>query len=413
MKVAVLAHSFPRFEGDTHGPFVQHLSEALGRRGHEMHVLLPWDPELRLERDSPLRLHSFRYVWPRSYHLLGYSRTMQRDVRMRLWGYLQGPLYLHFATRALRRLVLSEGIELVHTHWILPNGYVADRVRRATGVPFAATLHGTDVFMAERNALFGSMAARALAGASHVTSCSADLQSRLVALGSSEHADKVHLVANGTDLVSTEHDAVATRRRYGFDDSDRLVVAVGRLVDKKGFRYLVDAAPEIVGAVPRARIVIGGEGELRADLEARAAQAGVGARVSFTGGLSHPQVLELLAAADVVVMPSVRDPQGNIDGLPIVVLEAMAAERAIVASDVAGMPLALEDDSSGVLVPERDSAAITAATVALLQDAERATTLGRAAKSRVEQSLTWDAIAGIHDGLYRAAPKEHTAAVMP
>lgn len=403
MRVAVLAHSFPRFDGDTHGPFVQHLSEALASKGHEMHVLLPWDPELVTERTTPLRLHSFRYIWPRRYHLLGYSRTLQRDVRLRLWAYLQAPLYFHFATRALKSLVRREAIELVHAHWILPNGFVAERTRRATGVPFCATLHGSDVFMAERNPLFSSMAAKALAGAAHVTSCSADLQKRLVAIGGDLHRSKVHLVPNGTDVVAAERDIAGIRRRYGFDSGDRLVVAVGRLVDKKGFSYLVDAAPAILEAVPEARIVIGGEGELGPSLEARAQATGVGERVSFTGGLSHPEVLQLLAAADVVVMPSVRDPKGNIDGLPIVVLEAMAAERPVVASDVAGMPLAIEHGQSGLLVQERSSQAIASAVTTLLLEPGRAAQLGQAARARVEESLNWDAVAAIHDHLYRSA----------
>ncbi|MDX1384238.1 MAG: glycosyltransferase, partial [Thermoanaerobaculia bacterium] len=303
MKVAVLAHSFPRFEGDTHGPFVQHLSEALTRLGHEMHVLVPWDPELVEERETPLRIHSFRYIWPEQYHLLGYSRTMQRDVKLRGWAYLQAPLYFSFGIRALKALVRRHAIDLVHAHWILPNGFIAERTRRGTGVPFCATLHGSDVFMAERNPAFTRMAAQALAGAAHVTSCSADLQERLIALGGEAHRGKVHLVPNGTEVVATRQDTAATRERWGFAPDERLVVAVGRLVDKKGFRYLLDAVPAIVAEVPAARIVIGGDGELRQELEARAAAGGAAGRISVTGGRSHTDVLARLAAADGVVMP--------------------------------------------------------------------------------------------------------------
>jgi glycosyltransferase involved in cell wall biosynthesis len=403
LKIAVLAHSFPRFAGDTHGPFVQHLSEALSRRGHEMHVLVPFDVELVTEREGPLQIHSFRYIWPPSWHLLGYSRTLARDVKLKQWAYLQAPFYFLFATRALKRLVRSHGIELVHAHWILPNGFVASRVRRATGVPYGVTLHGSDIFMAERNALFRRMASSALEGAAHVTSCSGDLQERLVALAGGDPQGKVQLVANGTDVVPQQVDTSAVRTAHGLAQDDRLVVAVGRLVDKKGFRFLLEATPEILADEPRARIVIGGEGDLEADLKRRARELGIAERVTFTGGLSHPQVLDLIAAADVFVMPSVRDPRGNIDGLPIVVLEAMAAGRAIVATSVAGMPLAIEHGSSGVLVEERSPRALAEATKALFADPARARELGDAARHRVEESLNWDAIAAVHDGLYRAA----------
>lgn len=412
MKVAVLAHSFPRFPGDTHGTFVKSLCEALARRGHEMHVLVPFDPELAPDPDSPLHVHSFRYVWPDRWHLLGYSRTLKRDIGLRAWAYLQSPLYFLFAERALARLVRSQGIELVHAHWHLPNGFVACRVRRRTGVPFAVTLHGSDVFMAERNALFGAMARQALAGASHVTSCSADLRERLLRVGGEEHGPKVLLVANGTDLapVAGPPEAVpgtstvaATRDRLGVGDGDRLVVAVGRMVDKKGFRYLLEAAPAIVADHPEARIVLGGGGDLLPQLRDQARELGLGDRVLFPGPLEHHQVLELLAAAEVFVMPSVRDRRGNIDGLPIVVLEAMAAARPVVATNVAGMPLAVDDGDTGVLVPDRNPEALASAVGELLAHPERAQRMGEAGLDKVRRELNWDAIAGRHDELYRLA----------
>jgi len=105
-------------------------------------------------------------------------------------------------------------------------------------------------------------------------------------------------------------------------------------------------------------------------------------------------------------MPSVRDERGNVDGLPVVVLEAMAAARPVVASDVSGMPLAIADGVSGLLVPERDPAALAGAVAGLLTDPERARRLGAEARRRVEEELNWDAVAGVHDRLYRAAVGE-------
>ncbi|HVS03008.1 MAG TPA: glycosyltransferase family 4 protein [Thermoanaerobaculia bacterium] len=396
MRLAVLAHSFPRFPGDTNGPFVKDLSEALAARGHQVWALVPWDPELIADPRSALRIESFRYVWPRRWHLLGYSRTLHQDVRLKPWAYLQAPLYLACASRALRRLVERERIELVHAHWILPNGYVASRVAAATGVPYAVTLHGSDVFMAERNPLFAAMARRALAGAAHVTSCSADLRERLLAVGGAHHADKVLLVPNGTALAPRV--ALAPG-----DSAERKVVAVGRMVPKKGFGELLEAAPRILERFPDARIVLGGGGDLLARLAARAEQLGVGDRVLFPGPLSHHQALELIATAAVFVMPSVRDPSGNVDGLPIVVLEAMAAGKPVVASAVSGLPLAVDDGRTGRLVPERDPAALADAVCELLADPERAARMGAEGRRRIERELHWGAVAGRHEDLCRAA----------
>jgi glycosyltransferase involved in cell wall biosynthesis len=105
-------------------------------------------------------------------------------------------------------------------------------------------------------------------------------------------------------------------------------------------------------------------------------------------------------------MPSVRDARGNVDGLPVVVLEAMAAGKPVVASDLAGLPLAVADGATGLLVPPGDPGALAAAVGALLADPERARRLGAAGRRRVEEELNWSAIAAVHDRLYRRAVAE-------
>ncbi|HUP41709.1 MAG TPA: glycosyltransferase, partial [Thermoanaerobaculia bacterium] len=399
----------------THGPFVQRLSEELAGLGHEVHVLVPYDPELRPDPASPLAVHAFRYVRPDRWHRLGYSRTLRRDVGLRLAAWLQSPLYFACAVRALRRLIERAGIELVHAHWILPNGFVAARATRGSATPFVVTLHGSDVFMAERNPLFGAMARRALLGAGHVTSCSADLRDRLLALAGSpappELAAKVSLVPNGTDLVPPGGlDPDAARRRLGLPEDGRLVAAVGRMVDKKGFGYLLEAAPAILDGRPDVRLVVAGGGDLLPALRERAAALGLGDRVLFPGALAHDRVLDLLAAAEVFVMPSVRDQRGNIDGLPVVVLEAMAAGVPVVATAVAGMPLAVRDGETGLLVPEKDPRALAEAVAGLLDRPETARALGRAGRDRVARELNWAAVARVHDRIYRQAAAGFPAA---
>lgn len=408
MKIAVLAHSFPRFPADTHGTFVKSLCEAVAALGHEVHVLIPYDPELRPDPDTPLHIHSFRYIWPDSWHLLGYSRTLRRDVAMKIWAWLQSPLYFFFAQRALRRLVEEQGIDLVHAHWHLPNGYVAWRVQRQLGTPFAVTLHGSDVFMAEHNALFRAMAAGTLKAASHVTSCSADLQQRLLRIGGETQRDKVLLVPNGTELPPNREisEAPELDRRLRLQRDERLLVAVGRMVDKKGFSYLLDAMPAILDRHPEVRLVLGGGGDLKPVLERQAKELGITLKVDFPGTLDHNEVLALVARAELFVMPSIRDAKGNIDGLPIVVLEAMAAGTPVVATDLAGMPLAVDDGVSGRLVPEKNAVALAEAVNELLDDAPTLASMGRAARRKVTEDLNWQAVARRHDALYRRAVGE-------
>ncbi|HEX9801432.1 MAG TPA: glycosyltransferase [Thermoanaerobaculia bacterium] len=405
MRIAPVAHSYPRFPGDSNGTFVERICQELAKLGHAVDVLVPDDVELARDGRAPLTVSSFRYLAPRSAQRLGYSRTLERDTGIKATAALAAPLYFLCGSRALARHVRRRRSEVVHAHWILPNGFLAAVAKRRTGVPYVAMLHGSDVFMAERNALMRWMARVALAGATYVTSCSPDLRDRLLAVGGGEHAGKIHLVPYGADLSAppTAAEVAAARSRLGLAAGDRPVVAVGRLVDKKGFDVLVAALPALLAREPAAKLVIGGGGPLAEPLAAQARALGVAERVVFAGALAHPQVLALMALGEVFVMPSVRDAEGNIDGLPVVIPEAMAAARPVVASNLAGIPLAITDGETGLLVAERDPAALAGALARVLADPALAARLGRAAGERVARELTWQAIARVHDRLQSAA----------
>jgi glycosyltransferase involved in cell wall biosynthesis len=154
-------------------------------------------------------------------------------------------------------------------------------------------------------------------------------------------------------------------------------------------------------------LVIGGYGDLREELERRAHETGVAASVYFPGQLARDRVARYIGAADVFVVPSIRDQGGNVDGLPNVLLEGMGAARPIVASRVAGIPEVIADGEHGLLVPERDPDALAAAIIRLLDDRVLAQRLGEAARRRVIEELTWDATAARFEAVYYRALASH------
>jgi len=126
-------------------------------------------------------------------------------------------------------------------------------------------------------------------------------------------------------------------------------------------------------------------------------------RVLFTGRVERDRVPALYAAADLFLLPSVHDHAGNVDGLPNTLLEAMATGLPIVASDVVGVPTVIDQGVEGMLVPEGDATALSAAIGGLLSDQARAASLGQAARARVERELTWPQIARRYLAVYREA----------
>jgi glycosyltransferase involved in cell wall biosynthesis len=182
------------------------------------------------------------------------------------------------------------------------------------------------------------------------------------------------------------------RESLGLTGDSQVVLAVGRLVHKKGFEFLVDAAPRILNAFPDASFIIAGQGDLKSELEERARQLGVADRLVLAGNVPRDELPAYYALADIVAVPSVRDDAGNVDGLPNVLLEGMASGSALVASAVAGIPQAVRDGTEALLVSERDPEALANAVVELLKSNERRSSLGTAARKRAQELFDWSRV---------------------
>jgi glycosyltransferase involved in cell wall biosynthesis len=234
-----------------------------------------------------------------------------------------------------------------------------------------------------------------------VTACSADLGRRAVALGAA--ADRLEVVPYGVDVSRFKPEAgarAAARARLGLSPDAPLLFAAGRLVRKKGFEYLIDALPLVESAAP-VHLAIGGEGDLAGELRARA--AGAKGRIHFLGNLRQDEVGAWFAAADIAVVPSVRDDSGNVDGLPNTVLEALASGTPLVATAAGGIGSVIEDGRTGVIVPERDPRALAAALTGLLRDTARRHALGEAGRTLVTTRFGWEAAAARFEAAYTRA----------
>lgn len=415
MRLLALTHTYPRSDGDTNGPFVRFLMDELARRGHSVDVLAAhdpgWEPEqLGADRDGRgrprARVSTWRYAPVESWHRLGYSRTIEADVRLKAGLLWLAPALIACGILRLWKETRRLKPDLLQAHWYLPGGFMAAVVSRLTGVPLVVTLHGSDVFVAEKGFPYSWMTRFAARTAARLTSCSPELRDRICRLGFPRELS--HVIPYAADPALLEGappaaDVAALRGRLLGADGEVLLLALGRLVHKKGFEFLLRALPAVLERRPGLRLCLAGEGDLEGELRALAAELGLADRVVFAGRLLRDQVALHMAACDLFVMPSVRDRAGNIDGLPNVILEAMAAGRPVVATNVAGIPLAVRPGTSGWLVPEKDPPAIAAALLEALADDALRARLGAGARRLVEEELNWPAVAARYETVFELA----------
>jgi len=398
LDVLFLTQTYPRFEGDTAGPFIRDLARGLVRGGDRVTVLAPhaeglaesWD-------DGGVEVITFRYA-PERHEVLGYGRTLEADERVKGKAALTAPLYALAARQAVSRQLRRRRFDLVHAHWIVPNGVAA----AAAGgrVPLAVGLHGSDVFLAEKPGV--RHAARwALGRTRLLTGCSPELVDRVRALGFP--AERSRVIPYGVDVTAFSP-APARREVWrgllGVPPEAPLLLGVGRMATKKGFQVLIEILPALMEEFPELRVVLAGGGDLLDGFKEAARPWEH--RVFFPGSVLRDTLPDLFRAADVFTLPAVHDGKGNVDGLPNVILEAMASGLPVVASGISGIPLAVEDGRTGLLVPEGNPAALLTALRRLLTYPGEAREMGERGRRKAEAELTWDAVAARYREGYEA-----------
>jgi glycosyltransferase involved in cell wall biosynthesis len=209
-------------------------------------------------------------------------------------------------------------------------------------------------------------------------------------------ADRVFAIPNGIPGAPKIRGVEARARliaEIGRQDATFIVGSVARLVWFKGLHLLVEAAASIVKAHPNSVFVIVGDGPLRTELERQAESLGVAGQFVFMG--ERQNVLEILHGLDLFVLPSVSE------GMPVTILEAMAAAVPVVATIAGGIPELVSDGATGLLVPPHDPNALAAAILNLLQDPARRAAMGAAGRERVARQFSADTMVSATDQLFR------------
>lgn len=267
-----------------------------------------------------------------------------------------------------------EGVTHLHVHFATEIALDAMRLSRLLGLPYSVTAHAYEIYQQPRN-----LPEKLVRAAFSTSGCDYTVRD-LRALVPAEHRERVHRIIMGVDPGEFV-------RRCSYPGG-RAVVAVGRLVEKKGFRFLVDAMARLDGG---ASLAIIGEGPEREALSAQIDALGIGDRVSLVGALSPSEIRSRLEAADVLAMPCVVAADGDRDSMPVVVKEALAMEIPVVCSDEVGLPELVRDEW-GRLVPPADPAALAAALDEILgMPVEERIAMGRAGREFVSRECDIEA----------------------
>jgi glycosyltransferase involved in cell wall biosynthesis len=266
-------------------------------------------------------------------------------------------------------------IDHLHAHFATAAADTARVAARIAGITYSLTAHAKDIF---HESVDRDQLERKLDDAAAVVTVS-DFNHDYLKMTFGDAARRVSRIYNGLDLAEFPYQTPANRPAR--------IVAVGRLVEKKGFADLVEACSILLAKGRDFTCQIIGGGELESQLAAQVQRVGLAGVVELLGPRPPAEVAQAIQSAAVVAVPCVVGADGNRDGLPTVLLEAMALGTPCISTDVTGIPEILHDGKSGLSVPQRDPLALAAAIERLLDDADLRVRLARAARQLVEQDF--------------------------
>ena len=336
---------------------------------------LPFSQTFVFEELRLLKRHQVDvFAWRRlNESLFPYERVHVGGIPFLLTGY-SGAFHAQFHTRQY---------ELIHGHFGTSGMYALPYASRYR-LPLVVTFHGVDVTVLDSWARFLPhrwpytwLAPRLLRRMTLGLCVSHEIRDRLRGLGAP--ADRLVIHRLGIDL---------DQFTPGARDLTRIEIAmVGRLVEKKGFEYGLEAFARVANGYPNAALTVIGDGPRRHSLEQLARRLAVGDRVTFTGVLPSREVSARLRQSDILLAPSVTGRDGNREGSPMVVKEASASEVVPVSTFHAGIPEIVEDGETGFLVNEKDVGGLADRLERLLKDPELRRRLGRAARAKMQREF--------------------------
>jgi colanic acid/amylovoran biosynthesis glycosyltransferase len=313
-------------------------------------------------------------------HQLGtyfnFNDRIQTIFRRRYGGYSSN-ISLHYHSY-IQSLIKNTPIDIVHAHYG-PNGIIILPYAREENVPLVVTFHGYDASRSTKNHEYMSELQSLFGYASSIIIVSPHMVDTLKL---EQYIDKVNLVPCGID--ADFFTPTPTSEKNTID-----ILHVGRLVDKKGVPDLIRVFSRIEKRFKNVILHIVGDGKQLNECRKVALDLQVPEhKLKFHGAKPHSEIKRLLDKTDIFILNSRTSKDGNMEGLPTSILEAMSMEKAVISTYHAGIPYAIEHGQSGLLVPEKDNDALEAAIEKLYLDSERRIQLGKGARQTILEKFT-------------------------
>lgn len=378
-----LTSTYPRWRDDYEPSFVHELNRSLSPHFRVITLCPHTLGAARREHMDGVEVIRYKYA-PERWESLAGGGGILSNLKRSPWKVLLLPTFILAQAWSIWRLLRERKIDVVQAHWIVPQGLLAALLVRSRRVPFLITSHGADLY-ALNNWLLKLVKRWTLKQASSVTVVSSAMCSAL---------RELHAKCRSIRVISM---GVSLERRFTPDPTIsrnfQEILFVGRLVEKKGLQFLLDAMPSILRERPAVFLTVVGFGPDEQLLRQKAAELGLDKHVYFIGGVKGSDLPQLYRRAGVLVAPFVRADSGDQEGLGLVVIEAIGCGCPVVVGNVSSVTDVLGVYSEAVSVDVRSPETLSARILSVLANPEQALALTLSIRSEIARRFDWQQVA--------------------
>ena len=392
-KLLVFASTFPRWKKDTIPPFVYELSKRLVK-GFDVTVLAPSFPGAKEEEVMDgMKVKRFHYGLGR-YETLASNEGILPALKKSKWNYFKIPFFLLGEFFALRKEIKENRPDMIHAHWIIPQGFVAAICKKFYGTRFVVTTHGGDIF--GLRGFVSRMSKRfTLRNADKITVVSNAIKKEI--LTTLNPKLKIDVVSMGVDSKKfnprQRDDSIKKKYKIG----EEFLLFVGRLAEKEGVKYLLEAEPDVLKKFPKAKLLIVGSGPLEKELKEIHKNLKLKDSVVFTGAIANAELPKYYATADIFVGPSIEARGGDKEGLGLTFVEAGMSGALVIATDLEAIADAIQDGKTGFIVKQKNSKEIAKKIISLLGSKDKMGKMQKTARAELVKKFDWDVVSKRYD----------------
>jgi glycosyltransferase involved in cell wall biosynthesis len=391
MRVAVVTSTYARSEEDCQVPWMRELISRVSGGVESIRVFAPSYEGLKDHEIDGVSVKRFRYA-PKSMESLTHDEGAPNKSRSLAYKLLAIP-YILFGMVAVFYWCVKYRIQVLHIHWPFPHGLWGIFPKYLLGVKIIAMSHGAELAIARRSSPVKFVLGWLLRSA-HIRCAN-----------SSHTANEVFSVCGKDDTVITPYGATVAQKSTQAEPTEvPILLFCGRLIQRKGIDVLLKSLPEVL-EYQKVQVVITGEGDSKDEWMQLSEDMGLTDVVRFAGFVSNEELADLYNQCAMYVHPAIFDDNGDTEGLGVVLIEALSYKKPVVASGVGGIVDVIKHEETGLLVPEKDTAALAAAILRFLSDADLATELGERGFRHVQEFFDWERIATQTVGMYQSFNK--------